>query len=220
MRLSGNLHSVCLKLKQTKKLAIIICLLVTSLLRANAQQSGKASYYSKRATGAKTSSGIRLHHDSLVCAHRTYPFGTKLLVRNLTNDKEVIVTVVDRGPYRKGRIIDLTYAAAEQLGMITKGVVAVEVSEYHPDKGVPYALDPERLPEIDLEEHEVSAVDEDYNAVWTKNHRDKGDDKLALNSIDNPKEENSNIKPRTGGKTNAKAKTATKKNSKTKKKRK
>lgn len=219
MRLSGNLHSVSLKLKQTKKLAIIICWLVTSLLCANAQQSGKASYYSKRATGAKTSSGIRLHHDSLVCAHRTYPFGTKLLVRNLTNDKEVIVTVVDRGPYRKGRIIDLTYAAAEQLGMISKGVVAVEVTEYHPDKGIPYALDPERLPEIDLEEHEVSAVDEDYNAVWTKNKREKGEDKLALNTIEKSKEENTIIKPRTGGKTKAKTKTATK-NSKTKKKRK
>ena len=219
MRLSGNLHSVSLKLKQTKKLAIIICWLVTSLLCANAQQSGKASYYSKRATGAKTSSGIRLHHDSLVCAHRTYPFGTKLLVRNLTNDKEVIVTVVDRGPYRKGRIIDLTYAAAEQLGMISKGVVAVEVTEYHPDKGIPYALDPERLPEIDLEEHEVSAIDEDYNAVWTKNKREKGEDKLALNTIEKSKEENTIIKPRTGGKTKAKTKTATK-NPKTKKKRK
>lgn len=219
MRLSGNLHSVSLKLKQTKKLAIIICWLVTSLLCANAQQSGKASYYSKRATGAKTSSGIRLHHDSLVCAHRTYPFGTKLLVRNLTNDKEVIVTVVDRGPYRKGRIIDLTYAAAEQLGMISKGVVAVEVTEYHPDKGIPYALDPERLPEIDLEEHEVSAVDEDYNAVWTKNKREKVEDKLALNTIEKSKEENTIIKPRTGGKTKAKTKTATK-NPKTKKKRK
>ena len=100
-------------------------MLFTALLCTYSQQRGKASYYSKRATGAKTSSGTLLHNDSLVCAHRTHPFGTKLLVRNLTNDKEVIVTVVDRGPYKKGRIIDLTYAAAEQLGMISKGVVAV-----------------------------------------------------------------------------------------------
>ena len=220
MRLSGNPHSVCLKLKQTKKLAIIICLLVTTLLCTYAQQRGKASYYSKRATGAKTSSGTRLHHDSLVCAHRTYPFGTKLLVRNLTNNKHVIVTVVDRGPHIKGRIIDLTYAAAEQIGMTTKGVVAVEVSEYHPDMGIPYALDPETLPEIDLEEHEVSAVDEDYNAVWTKARHDKSEEKLALNSTEKTKEQNSNIKPQTGGKTKTKTKTATKKNSKTKKKRK
>ncbi len=95
----------------------------------------------------------------------------------------------------------------------------MEVTEYHPDKGIPYALDPERLPEIDLEEHEVSAVDEDYNAVWTKNKREKGEDKLALNTIEKSKEENTIIKPRTGGKTKAKTKTATK-NSKTKKKRK
>ncbi len=195
-------------------------MLVTTLLCTYAQQRGKASYYSKRATGAKTSSGTRLHHDSLVCAHRTYPFGTKLLVRNLTNNKHVIVTVVDRGPHIKGRIIDLTYAAAEQIGMTTKGVVAVEVSEYHPDMGIPYALDPETLPEIDLEEHEVSAVDEDYNAVWTKARHDKSEEKLALNSTEKTKEQNSNIKPQTGGKTKTKTKTATKKNSKTKKKRK
>lgn len=138
------------------------------MLYASAQQRGQASYYSKRATGARTSSGIRLHHDSLVCAHKTYPFGTKLLVKNLTNGKEVVVTVVDRGPHRKGRIIDLTYAAAEKIGMITKGVVAVEVSVYHPDKGIPYALEPEGLPEIDFEEHEMDSLDNDYTPVWKR----------------------------------------------------
>lgn len=142
------------------------------MLNASAQQRGKASYYSKRATGARTSSGTRLHHDSLVCAHRTYPFGTKLLVRNLTNGKEVVVTVIDRGPHRKGRIIDLTYAAAEKIGMIAKGVVAVEVSVYHPEKGVPYALEPEDLPEIDFEEHEIDSLDGDYNPVWKKRQTD------------------------------------------------
>ena len=123
-----------------------------------------------------------MHNDSLVCAHRTHPFGTKLLVKNLTNDKEVIVTVVDRGPYKKGRIIDLTYAAAEQLGMITKGVVAVEVSVY-PDKCAPYALDPETLPEIDLEEHENANKDEGYNAVWIKNQPKTDTKELAQNLI-------------------------------------
>ena len=123
-----------------------------------------------------------MHNDSLVCAHRTYPFGTKLLVKNLTNDKEVIVTVVDRGPYKKGRIIDLTYAAAEQLGMITKGVVAVEVSVY-PDKCAPYALDPETLPEIDLEEHENANQSEGYNAVWIKNQPKTDTKELAQNLI-------------------------------------
>ena len=178
------------------------------MLCANAQQRGKASYYSKKATGARTSSGILLHNDSLVCAHRTYPFGTKLLVKNLTNDKEVIVTVVDRGPYKKGRIIDLTYAAAEQLGMITKGVVAVEVSVY-PDKGVPYALDPETLPEIDFEEHEIANTNDGYNAVWTKNQQKNGTKELAQNLIKEDKNANNSTKSSTVKKTQTTAKKRT-----------
>ena len=163
------------------------------MLCANAQQRGKASYYSKRATGARTSSGILLHNDSLVCAHRTHPFGTKLLVRNLTNDKEVIVTVVDRGPYKKGRIIDLTYAAAEQLGMISKGVVAVEVSVY-PDKTAPYALDPISLPEIDLEEHENATTNEGYDAVWIKEQQKNAPKEIAQNLIKEDKNTNNSTK--------------------------
>ena len=155
-----------------------------------------------------------MHHDSLVCAHRTYPFGTKLLVKNLTNNKEVIVTVVDRGPHRKGRIIDLTYAAAEQIGMITKGVVAVEVSVYHPDMGVPYALEPDPLPEIDLEE-QVGEIDEDYNAAWTRKSTSiKKDEFINI--------ENNTTKTQTKKNTNTKtiAKTKKKTSPKTKKKRK
>lgn len=141
-----------------------------------------------------------MHNDSLVCAHRTYPFGTKLLVKNLTNDKEVIVTVVDRGPYKKGRIIDLTYAAAEQLGMITKGVVAVEVSVY-PDKCAPYALDPETLPEIDLEEHENANQNEGYNAVWIKNQPKTDTKELAQNLIIEDKSSSNSTKSPTVKKT-------------------
>ena len=149
-----------------------------------------------------------MHNDSLVCAHRTYPFGTKLLVKNLTNDKEVIVTVVDRGPYKKGRIIDLTYAAAEQLGMITKGVVAVEVSVY-PDKGVPYALDPETLPEIDFEEHEIANTNDGYNAVWTRNQQKNDTKELAQNLIKEDKSANNSTKSSTVKKTQTTAKKRT-----------
>lgn len=88
---------------------------------------GKASYYSKRSTGARTASGERLHHDSLTCAHRNYPFGTLLRVTNLSNGKEITVKVTDRGPYGRGRIIDLSYGAARELGMLAQGVAMVEV---------------------------------------------------------------------------------------------
>ena len=75
---------------------LIIALLTTFFMSpccAQKHQHGKASYYSKRATGARSASGQKIHHDSLTCAHRYYPFGTMLKVTNLRNDKSVIVKV-------------------------------------------------------------------------------------------------------------------------------
>lgn len=91
------------------------------------QQKGKASYYSKKATGARTASGERLHHDSLTCAHRFYPFGTWLKVTNLNNQKSVVVRVTDRGPFTRGRVIDLSWGAAKAIDMLRQGVVSVKV---------------------------------------------------------------------------------------------
>ncbi|WP_373277774.1 septal ring lytic transglycosylase RlpA family protein [Segatella baroniae] len=85
-------------------------------------QKGKATFYSKRATGARTASGERMHHDSMTCAHRTHPFGTMLKVTNPANGKEVIVKVTDRGPFSRGRIIDLSWGAAKALGILDRGV--------------------------------------------------------------------------------------------------
>ena len=90
-------------------------------------QRGIASYYSKRATGRKTSSGERLHHDSLTCAHRTFPFGTLLKVINPANDRTVVVKVNDRGPFGRGRIIDLSWGAAKALGILSQGIASVVV---------------------------------------------------------------------------------------------
>jgi rare lipoprotein A len=63
----------------------------------------------------------------LTCAHRDLPFGTRLKVTNLENKKSVFVRVNDRGPWVTGRIIDLSYAAAKQLGMIKNGVIKVKI---------------------------------------------------------------------------------------------
>lgn len=95
-----------------------------------AQDIGLATYYGKRLNNRKTASGIIYKKDSLVCAHRTYPFGTLLKVKNIKNDKEVVVKVIDRGPFAKKRIIDISYAAAKELDMVRHGVVSVEVSVY------------------------------------------------------------------------------------------
>lgn len=114
------------------------------------KQHGKASFYSKRATGAKTASGIRVHHDSLTCAHRSYPFGTMLKVTNLKNDKSVVVKVTDRGPFGRGRIIDLSWAAAEALGMIAQGIATVKVEVV--ENPIPYRPSEKvELPHIDFE---------------------------------------------------------------------
>lgn len=120
------------------------------ILPAQKQQNGKASYYSKRATGARTSSGERLHHDSLVCAHRTFPFGTKLKVTNLSNGKWVIVRVIDRGPFLRGRVIDLSYAAAKAIGMLSQGVAAVQVERVD-DIVIPFRPEEEDWTEFDYE---------------------------------------------------------------------
>lgn len=71
-------------------------------------QKVKASYYANKFHGRKTASGALYHKDSLTCAHKTLPFGTILKVRNPRNDKEVYVKVTDRGPFIKGRTIDLS----------------------------------------------------------------------------------------------------------------
>lgn len=126
---------------KTYRRLLILLLTLTSLIPAAAQSHrGKASYYSKRATGSRTASGERLHHDSMTCAHRTYPFGTQLKVTNLRNGKSVIVRVTDRGPFGRGRIIDLSYGAAKALGMLSQGVAMVEVTKVDSVKP-PYRMD-------------------------------------------------------------------------------
>ena len=107
----------------------IHCSLFTSPVRAQSLQKGKASFYAKRFHGRKTASGERLHPDSLTCAHKSYPFGTLLTVYNPANGRSVNVRVTDRGPYVQGRIIDLSWSAAKELGIIGQGVATVFVSK-------------------------------------------------------------------------------------------
>lgn len=89
--------------------------------------TGTASYYADKFHGKKTASGEIFDQDDFTAAHRTLPFGTKVLVTNLENNKSVIVRINDRGPYKKNRLIDVSRAAAEELEMIKSGIVEVEV---------------------------------------------------------------------------------------------
>ena len=90
------------------------------------QQKGVASWYGPGFHGRKTASGERFDTTELTAAHLSLPFGTKLLVRNERNGKEVVVRVNDRGPYIKSRIIDLSQAAARALGIDGIGRVVIQ----------------------------------------------------------------------------------------------
>jgi rare lipoprotein A len=86
--------------------------------------TGKASYYSH---GARTASGARFNPGAMTAAHRTLPFGSRLRVTNLANQRSVLVTVNDRGPFTGGRILDLSAGAANVIGMRQSGVARVHI---------------------------------------------------------------------------------------------
>lgn len=89
-------------------------------------ERGRASYYGKRFHGRKTASGERFDMNALTAAHRTLPFGTMVRVTNAGNGRSVVVKVNDRGPFGdRSRIIDVSQAAAEALGMLQAGIAEV-----------------------------------------------------------------------------------------------
>jgi len=92
--------------------------------RVVSTQTGMASYYWQ---GQMTASGVRFNPNAMTAAHRTLPFGTKVRVTNKRNGKSVVVTINDRGPFIRGRIIDLSNAAAGVIGMRSSGVAPVTV---------------------------------------------------------------------------------------------
>lgn len=88
---------------------------------------GTASYYADRYHGRTTASGERFDQQALTAAHRTLAFGTKVRVTRLDDGREVTVRINDRGPFVRGRIVDLSKRAARQLGMLRDGAVKVRL---------------------------------------------------------------------------------------------
>ncbi len=103
-------------------------MLALFLSNAMAQvQTGKASFYADRFEGRPTASGQKYHHSKLTAAHKTLPFGTRVLVTNIANNQSVEVTINDRGPYVENRVIDLSKSAAEKLGFVNQGLADVRI---------------------------------------------------------------------------------------------
>ncbi len=90
-------------------------------------REGVASYYGARHHGARTASGERFDQQGLTAAHRQLPFGTRVVVTNLSNKRNVVVRINDRGPHSRGRLIDVSKGAAEELGMLRSGTARVRV---------------------------------------------------------------------------------------------
>lgn len=98
-------------------------------------QTGKASFYADKFDGTPTASGEKYRHNKMTAAHKTLPFGTRVRVTNLGNNKSVDVVINDRGPYVEDRIIDLSKAAAEELGFVNQGLATVKLEVIDPGDG-------------------------------------------------------------------------------------
>ncbi len=115
--------------------ALLGLLLLSLSANASEPETGEASWYGPGFHGRRTANGEVFDKESLTAAHRTLPFGTVLLVRNLENGREVTVRINDRGPFARGRILDLSEAAARRLGMIEPGTARVSLRIVPPPAG-------------------------------------------------------------------------------------
>lgn len=96
--------------------------------RVTSTEHGKASWYEIKCNGGThTASGIPLKNHAMTAAHKTLPMGTQVRVTNKDNGKSVILKITDRGPYIKGRVIDVTKGAAKKLDFINRGIVRCKV---------------------------------------------------------------------------------------------
>ncbi len=100
---------------------------VKARVKIKKRESGVASYYGPEFAFRRTASGEMFDPKEMTAAHRTLPFGTKIRVTNLANGKRVVLRVNDRGPYRKGRVIDVSHAAARKLGFSHHGTARVRI---------------------------------------------------------------------------------------------
>ena len=138
--------------KTLRTLLIVTTTLCLFCAPLSAQTEGLASYYANKFHGRRTSSGSIYDKNGYTCAHRTLPFGTMLKVTNLRNNKSTIVKVTDRGPYAHSRVIDLSYAAASDIGLIGTGVARVRIEKINNQNANEIELEHLKIPKAFREE--------------------------------------------------------------------
>ena len=114
--------------EQVKSKSLEAAKLSTNSKYRNFNQNGSASWYGDKFHGRKTANGERYNMHAMTAAHRTLPLGSTVKVTNTANGKSVIVRINDRGPYHSNRVIDLSRAAAQELGFLHKGVAKVNIT--------------------------------------------------------------------------------------------
>ena len=105
-----------------------------SASRAFFVETGRASYYGRKHDGKMTAEGASFDPMAFTAAHRSLPFGTVVRITNLANGRTVKVRISDRGPHITGRVIDLSAAAAREIGMQRRGVARVRIRAYRSDQ--------------------------------------------------------------------------------------
>ena len=112
--------------RKVRKWVKLFVLLIFLNVTVYAQQ---ASYYANKFNGRKTASGTIFSNNELTCPHKTLPFGTILRVINVKNGKSVLVTVTDRGPFIKGRVIDLSQKAFKSIASLSSEYITVKIEK-------------------------------------------------------------------------------------------
>ena len=141
-----------------KSVYVIVSLALVHLINPSKDEkanTGTASFYAKKFEGRRTSSGQRYRSTERTAAHRTYPFGTLLEITNHDNGLKTIVRVNDRGPHAKSRLIDLSYLAAKDLGLINSGTADVTLRVISLGKPSDFQIVDNEI-EIELEDSETS----------------------------------------------------------------
>lgn len=155
----------------------VLLLLLISFSSVSAQvEKGQASFYADKFEGRPTASGEKYIHSQLTAAHKSLPFGTVLKVTNLKNNKSVIVRVNDRGPFVKGRIIDLSKSAAQALGFEKQGIAKVAIEVIDRNNSAPVDL-PEVVEPIKVENNsfftlEVDRIDPNGFGIQIGNYKE------------------------------------------------
>ena len=115
-------------MKTQFKMILLAALLLSGLTAQAGTEEGNASYYADSLDGNPTASGEPYDKNAMTAAHKTLPFGTEVKVINLSNQKAAIVRINDRGPHSKSRIIDVSGAAARELGLLDSGSAKVRIT--------------------------------------------------------------------------------------------